>query len=66
MIEATVFALAGVAILIGLGIWQLDRKVWKENLIATHRRAARRARRGLCRRRQTGRSLRPAPTNTPA
>ena len=34
-IEATVFALAGVAILIGLGVWQLDRKVWKENLIAT-------------------------------
>ena len=29
------FAAAGVAILIGLGIWQLDRKVWKENLIAT-------------------------------
>jgi surfeit locus 1 family protein len=26
---------AGIAILIGLGIWQLDRKVWKENLIAT-------------------------------
>jgi surfeit locus 1 family protein len=35
VIEATVFALAGVAILIGLGIWQLDRKVWKESLIAT-------------------------------
>ncbi len=35
VIEATVFALVGVAILIGLGIWQLDRKVWKENLIAT-------------------------------
>jgi len=35
LIEATVFTLAGVAILIGLGIWQLDRKVWKENLIAT-------------------------------
>ena len=35
VIEATVFTLAGVAILIGLGIWQLDRKVWKENLIAT-------------------------------
>lgn len=35
VIEATVFALAGVAILIGLGIWQLDRKIWKENLIAT-------------------------------
>jgi surfeit locus 1 family protein len=35
MIEAAVFAFAGVAILIGLGVWQLDRKVWKENLIAT-------------------------------
>jgi surfeit locus 1 family protein len=35
VIEATAFTLAGVAILIGLGIWQLDRKVWKENLIAT-------------------------------
>ena len=32
--EATVFAVVGVAILSGLGIWQLDRKVWKENLIA--------------------------------
>ncbi len=29
------FAVVGVAILIGLGIWQLDRKTWKENLIAT-------------------------------
>lgn len=35
LIEATIFAFAGVAILIGLGIWQLDRKVWKENLILT-------------------------------
>ena len=26
---------AAAAILIGLGIWQLDRKTWKENLIAT-------------------------------
>ena len=34
-IGATVFAVAGVAILIGLGVWQLDRKAWKENLIAT-------------------------------
>jgi surfeit locus 1 family protein len=33
--EPTLFALIGVAILIGLGIWQLDRKAWKENLIAT-------------------------------
>lgn len=35
LIKATIFAFAGVAILIGLGIWQLDRKVWKENLILT-------------------------------
>lgn len=34
VIEATVFAIACFAILIGLGFWQLDRKVWKENLIA--------------------------------
>jgi surfeit locus 1 family protein len=34
-IEATAFTIVGVAILVGLGIWQLDRKVWKENLIAT-------------------------------
>jgi len=31
----TLFTLCGLAILIGLGLWQLDRKVWKENLIAT-------------------------------
>jgi surfeit locus 1 family protein len=35
VIEATVFTIVGIAILIGLGVWQLDRKVWKENLIAT-------------------------------
>ncbi len=35
VLEPTVFAIVGVAILIGLGIWQLDRKTWKENLIAT-------------------------------
>jgi surfeit locus 1 family protein len=35
VIEATVFAVVGIAFLIGLGIWQLDRKTWKENLIAT-------------------------------
>jgi surfeit locus 1 family protein len=34
-ITATVLAVVCVTILIGLGIWQLDRKVWKENLIAT-------------------------------
>ena len=35
VIEPTVFAVVGVAILIGLGIWQLDRKTWKQNLIET-------------------------------
>lgn len=30
-----VVAAAAFAALIGLGVWQLDRKVWKENLIAT-------------------------------
>ncbi len=35
VIEPTLFALAGIAILVGLGIWQIDRKVGKENLIAT-------------------------------
>jgi len=35
LIEPTVFTVVGMAILIGLGIWQLDRKTWKENLIAT-------------------------------
>jgi surfeit locus 1 family protein len=34
VIGATVFALAGISFLLGLGIWQLDRKAWKENLIA--------------------------------
>ena len=34
ILEPTVFAIVGIAILIGLGIWQLDRKTWKENLIA--------------------------------
>ena len=29
------FAVACIAILIGLGIWQVDRKAWKENLIET-------------------------------
>jgi surfeit locus 1 family protein len=29
------FAATGIALLVGLGIWQLERKAWKENLIAT-------------------------------
>jgi surfeit locus 1 family protein len=33
VLDATIFTLVGVAILIGLGIWQLDRKAWKEDLI---------------------------------
>jgi surfeit locus 1 family protein len=35
LIEPTVFTVVGIAFLVGLGIWQLDRKIWKENLIAT-------------------------------
>jgi len=35
VLEPTLFALVGIAILCGLGIWQLDRRVWKESLIAT-------------------------------
>lgn len=35
ILEPTTFALVGIAILCGLGFWQLDRKVWKENLIVT-------------------------------
>ena len=35
VLDATIFAIVGMAILIGLGVWQLDRKVWKENLILT-------------------------------
>lgn len=30
----TIFALAGLAVLAGFGVWQLERKSWKENLIA--------------------------------
>jgi cytochrome oxidase assembly protein ShyY1 len=29
------FALSGLVVLLGLGSWQLERKAWKENLIAT-------------------------------
>ena len=35
VLEPTIFALVGVTILIGLGIWQIDRRTWKENLIET-------------------------------
>jgi surfeit locus 1 family protein len=35
VLDATLLAFAGIAILIGLGVWQLDRKVWKENLITS-------------------------------
>jgi surfeit locus 1 family protein len=34
VLDATAFALVGIVILCGLGVWQLDRKVWKEDLIA--------------------------------
>ena len=35
VLDATVFAICGIAILCGLGLWQLDRKTWKENLLLT-------------------------------
>jgi surfeit locus 1 family protein len=35
IVTATVAALIGLAILISLGTWQLQRKAWKENLVAT-------------------------------
>jgi surfeit locus 1 family protein len=35
VLEPTIFAVVSVAILIGLGVWQLDRRVWKHQLIAT-------------------------------
>jgi surfeit locus 1 family protein len=35
LIVPALLTLAGVAILIALGVWQLQRKVWKEDLIAT-------------------------------
>ncbi len=34
VLDATMFALVGIVILCGLGVWQLDRKMWKEDLIA--------------------------------
>jgi surfeit locus 1 family protein len=33
LVVPALFALAGMALLIGLGIWQLERKAWKEALI---------------------------------
>ncbi|HWB44697.1 MAG TPA: SURF1 family protein [Hyphomicrobiaceae bacterium] len=35
LIWPTLFALAGVIVLVGLGIWQIQRKQWKEGLIAS-------------------------------
>ena len=34
-ISATLFTTAAIAILVGLGIWQLERRIWKNNLVAT-------------------------------
>jgi cytochrome oxidase assembly protein ShyY1 len=31
VLEPTIFAIVGVIILIGLGIWQLDRKQWRDH-----------------------------------
>jgi surfeit locus 1 family protein len=35
IIAPTIAVIVGVAILCGLGVWQVQRKAWKENLIAT-------------------------------
>ncbi len=35
IVTATIFTVAALAILIGLGVWQLERRVWKEGLIAS-------------------------------
>jgi surfeit locus 1 family protein len=35
IVTATFFTIIGVAALMSLGVWQLERKVWKEHLIAT-------------------------------
>jgi surfeit locus 1 family protein len=35
LVFPTVFALGGIVVLIGLGVWQLERLQWKEGLIAT-------------------------------
>jgi surfeit locus 1 family protein len=35
LLAPTMAALLGVAVLLGLGTWQMERKVWKEGLIAT-------------------------------
>ena len=35
IIAPTIAVVVGVAILCGLGVWQVERKAWKENLIAT-------------------------------
>jgi surfeit locus 1 family protein len=34
VLAAAVFSLIGIAVLIALGLWQLERKTWKEQLIA--------------------------------
>ena len=33
VLDATAFTVAGIVILVGLGIWQLDRRAWKQNLV---------------------------------
>jgi surfeit locus 1 family protein len=35
LVGPTLFALGGIAVLVGLGVWQLERLQWKEGLIAT-------------------------------
>lgn len=35
LLVPTIFSVVGIAILIGLGTWQLNRKIWKEHIQAT-------------------------------
>jgi surfeit locus 1 family protein len=35
LLVPTVFSIVGLAVLVGLGTWQLNRKVWKDNILAT-------------------------------
>ena len=58
--------LAAFAILIALGVWQLERKAWKENLIATLAERMSRAAVAAAAARRMAEPRRPPPTNSAA
>ena len=35
LLVPTLFSVVGIAVLVGLGTWQLNRKIWKEHIQAT-------------------------------